>query len=424
MTSPPVTPSAELFPAPEDWRFIDTEAPCEWGEDYRPGGLHPVELGDTFVDGKYRVIRKLGDGSYSTVWLVVNSGSPKYVALKIISAKASTTGTELGILHHLSKMAQDDPNARHLVSFLHNFQCEGPNGKHQCLVFEPMGVSAASLMEELPGSRSKKLDKPQRYPMWMAKRILLHGLRGLDFLHKNGVVHGDFQPGNLLFSLRSLESASEEEMRQVNDGTSVPLHRIDGKKDLWAPNKLFMKQTLKDHVILDAELCVKLSDLGAAFWQIDPPHRTVGTFGLRAPEVILNQGTFGPAIDIWSFGCLIYEFLTGKPLFADKDSEDEEEADDELLMQLNDIIGPLPDNLMAAWPRAGKWYTPDSRRILPRGKDSIHDYLELLFEKNKPSSIDEEESKVICELIRQIMDYDPEKRPSAEDLLNHPWILS
>jgi hypothetical protein len=72
-SSPPTTPPAEL---PQDsalWRFEDTGAICEWAEEYRPGGFHPVNLGDTFHHGKYRVIRKLGDGSHSTVWLAVSS---------------------------------------------------------------------------------------------------------------------------------------------------------------------------------------------------------------------------------------------------------------------------------------------------------------------------------------------------------------
>jgi hypothetical protein len=56
IASPPATPPAELLLDHQSWRFIDTGAPCEWAEDYRPGGLHPVNLGDTFCDGKYKVI--------------------------------------------------------------------------------------------------------------------------------------------------------------------------------------------------------------------------------------------------------------------------------------------------------------------------------------------------------------------------------
>lgn len=36
---------------------------------YCPGGYHPVRIGDVFDGGKYRVVRKLGYGVYSTVWL-------------------------------------------------------------------------------------------------------------------------------------------------------------------------------------------------------------------------------------------------------------------------------------------------------------------------------------------------------------------
>ncbi len=38
-------------------------------EDYRPGGYHPVNIGDDFNLGRYVVVRKLGWGHFSTVWL-------------------------------------------------------------------------------------------------------------------------------------------------------------------------------------------------------------------------------------------------------------------------------------------------------------------------------------------------------------------
>lgn len=38
-------------------------------EDYCKGGYHPVHVGDTFSDGRYLIVRKLGWGHFSTVWL-------------------------------------------------------------------------------------------------------------------------------------------------------------------------------------------------------------------------------------------------------------------------------------------------------------------------------------------------------------------
>jgi hypothetical protein len=52
----------------------------------------------------------------------------------------------------------------------------------------------------------------------------------------------------------------------------------------------------------------------------------------------------------------------------------------------------------------------------------INDPLEVLFDENKPDDIDAEEAKVITTLIRQILKYDPSQRPSAEEILGHPWF--
>jgi non-specific serine/threonine protein kinase len=178
-----------------------------------------------------------------------------------MTAKASATSTELSILDYLSKLR--DPNAQHIVELLDTFNHQGPNGKHLCMVLEPMGSTAASLVEELPENQPKMWGKPQRYPKWVAKRILLHTLRGLAFLHQNSVVHGDVQPGNLLFSINNLELVEEEELRQDETSGTVPLQRVDGKIDRWAPTNLYLKQSLHNRVQVDSTLHVKLSDLGA-----------------------------------------------------------------------------------------------------------------------------------------------------------------
>lgn len=45
---------------------------------YHKGGFQPVSLGDTFQSGRYMILRKLGYGQYSTVWLAKDS---KYVKI-------------------------------------------------------------------------------------------------------------------------------------------------------------------------------------------------------------------------------------------------------------------------------------------------------------------------------------------------------
>lgn len=184
---------------------------------------------------------------------------PKYAALKIAMAKSSLKNTESAILTHLTESASGDPSARHVTAILDKFQHEGPNGLHQCLVFEIMGDSVASLVENIPGMRQG----PLRYPKPMAKKILLHALRGLAFVHKHGVVHGDVQPGNMLFSVRNMDDIDEQQLKQHEAETAVPVERMDGKTDKWAPSNMYTRESLHEYVELGADLCVKLGDFGA-----------------------------------------------------------------------------------------------------------------------------------------------------------------
>ena len=60
---------------------VMTEDEEDW-EDYCKGGYHPVQIGDTFSDTRYTVVRKLGWGHFSTVWLAKDA---KY-ALRYLSS--------------------------------------------------------------------------------------------------------------------------------------------------------------------------------------------------------------------------------------------------------------------------------------------------------------------------------------------------
>ena len=60
---------------------VMTEDEEDW-EDYVKGGYHPVHIGDSFSDGRYVVVRKLGWGHFSTVWLAKDT---KYVPAFSIS---------------------------------------------------------------------------------------------------------------------------------------------------------------------------------------------------------------------------------------------------------------------------------------------------------------------------------------------------
>ena len=49
--------------------FKNVDRTSEGYISYKKGGFHPMQIGDRFDDNRYEVIRKLGYGSFSTVWL-------------------------------------------------------------------------------------------------------------------------------------------------------------------------------------------------------------------------------------------------------------------------------------------------------------------------------------------------------------------
>jgi non-specific serine/threonine protein kinase len=99
---------------------------------------------------------------------------------------------ELSILDALSQASSEHPGKSHVLTLADSFEHNGPNGVHRCFVFDIMGPSLATALEE-PSEELKKLcTTRKRYPIWMVKSILYQTLLGIDFLHQNGVGHGDF----------------------------------------------------------------------------------------------------------------------------------------------------------------------------------------------------------------------------------------
>ena len=182
-------------------------------EEYRAGGYHPIQLGDEFSRGRYRIIGKLGYGGYSTVWLARDSIKDRYVSLKVITAAASESNSEAKISQHLRKGNLDHPG-RNIVSFLmDNFWIEGPNGRHQCLVSEVLGASIAEAKEE---------SKHMLFPLKTARDITAHLASGLSYIHSHGIIHGGWcSPSRRVFKaspipgLVSLQSARSSREKHV-----------------------------------------------------------------------------------------------------------------------------------------------------------------------------------------------------------------
>lgn len=163
--------------------------------DYCKGGYHHVKVGDLY-NGKYHVIRKLGWGHFSTVWLAWDIQVKRFVAMKVVKSAEHYTETavdEIKLLKSVRNSDPDDPKREMVVQLLDDFKISGVNGTHVCMVFEVLGHH---LLKWIIKSNYQGL------PLPCVKSIIRQVLQGLDYLHtKCQIIHTDIKPENILMSV-------------------------------------------------------------------------------------------------------------------------------------------------------------------------------------------------------------------------------
>ncbi|XP_077575411.1 SRSF protein kinase 1a [Stigmatopora nigra] len=163
--------------------------------DYCKGGYHHVKVGDLY-NGKYHVIRKLGWGHFSTVWLAWDIQMKRFIAMKVVKSAEHYTETavdEIKLLKSVRNSDPDDPKREMVVQMLDDFKISGVNGTHVCMVFEVLGHH---LLKWIIKSNYQGL------PLPCVKSIIRQVLQGLDYLHtKCQIIHTDIKPENILMSV-------------------------------------------------------------------------------------------------------------------------------------------------------------------------------------------------------------------------------
>ena len=94
---------------------------------------------------------------------------------------------------------------------------------------------------------------------------------------------------------------------------------------------------------------IKIIDYGSACFTSNKMYTYIQSRFYRAPEVILGI-SYGPNIDMWSFGCILVELFTGYPLFPG-------ESENEQLQYIMELKGIPSMDLLQRGRRVNKFFT-------------------------------------------------------------------
>ncbi|TAQ85242.1 hypothetical protein B7494_g6428 [Chlorociboria aeruginascens] len=290
----------ELDPERNSTRnYIHTEE-AECLVRYRPGDYHFVKIND-ILNNRYRVLFRLGYGTYSTSQLARDISTQHLVAVKVGIADANPR--EVDTLSKLATaFAAQNTGCTNLIPMvLDRFCIQGPNGPHSCYVRAP----AKGELLYRQGGRNKGL-----FELDISRSLMAQVALAVEFVYGLGFFHGDFQDHSVLVQfLLSISELSDQQLYQLyGEPSTEPVVRRDGKP--WP-------QGISHHLTLSTWLGKHNPFLGSHPARImladsgEPAQESgslsITPFQYEAPKTASNEGApLSFPSDIWSLACSAY----------------------------------------------------------------------------------------------------------------------
>src|SRR3984893_8837281 len=207
--------------------------------------------GTTTIASRYRLEGRRGVGGMSTVHLAFDERLERYVAIKLLAEHLADDPA------FVSRFRREALAAARLVhpNIVQVFDFGFDEGHHQHFI----------VMEHVPGHSCAELLRDRVHvDVEQGVEIVAQACRGLDYAHRNGVVHRDVKPGNLLVSDSQVVKLADFGIARAADQSST-------------------------------------TQVGSV----------LGTAAYLAPEQARGEEA-GPRADLYSLGVVAYQLLTGR----------------------------------------------------------------------------------------------------------------
>ena len=101
---------------------------------------------------------------------------------------------------------------------------------------------------------------------------------------------------------------------------------------------------------------IKIIDFGSGCFENEKIYTYIQSRFYRAPEIVLGI-PYNSAIDMWSFGCIVFECLVGVPIFAGENENDQ-------MASIMEVVGIPPRSLIDKATRRKVFFDDDYQPIM------------------------------------------------------------
>lgn len=356
---------------------------------------HYIVVPEADLTERYQIEKLLGQGTFGKVVQAYDKRKGTKCAIKVIRSVPKYRDASRIELRVLSTLASND---KHNVNrCIHLRDCFDFRN-HICIVTDLYGQSVFDFLKS-----NGFVPFPSSHIQKFAKQLFT----SVAFLHDLNLIHTDLKPENILLVNNNYQTFTYN--RTVPSSSSTVNRTARHRK-----------------VLLDPE--IRLIDFGSATFNDEYHSSVVSTRHYRAPEIILNLGWSFPC-DIWSIGCILVEFFTGDALFQTHDNLEH------LAMMEAVCGGKIDRDIVRAVYKQDRGSSRNSANSAARYfKNSKLDYPNtdtnkaskkyVKAMKKLPETIPSHTdfNRQFLDLLRQIFVYDPKKRITAKQALQHPWF--